>query len=510
MDRSISKPKTKIVQDLASLGTNVRLNTQAARVVVTSGPEKGTLFRVPSGVPQFVGTDPTANMVLTDPTVSRRHAVLTLVDGGARVEDLESTNGTFYEGSRIRQIDVPFGATVSLGKTQMKVLPEEEDVAVGPATSDRFGLMLGDDRRMREIFALLADLSPTDTTVLIEGETGTGKELVARAIHDASRRRNKPFVVFDCSAVPANLIESALFGHLRGAFTGAAGPRAGAFRSAQGGTLFLDEIGELPLEMQPKLLRALEGRAVQAVGSDQYEAVDARVVAATNRSLKAEVRSGRFREDLYYRLAVVKVGVPALRERITDIPRLAQLFIEQSTGRQRALDPEGLVALEEYDFPGNVRELKNLVLRALALSGPQEPLHLGRFLAAQQEEEERELSGSHNRPNAEPGPDPAAVALPERANRPITQPQTAGAPAPGAPSAGGVSGPASAHDPLWQLPFKEAKQQVMEGFEGRYLGMLMERCQNNLSRASQSAQVDRKHLRDLLRRYGLWQGSEDA
>jgi transcriptional regulator with PAS, ATPase and Fis domain len=218
--------------------------------------------------------------------------------------------------------------------------------------------MLGESLKMREIFAILEKISPKDITVLIEGETGTGKEVCARAIHNTSKRASGPFIIFDCGATPANLIESELFGHVKGAFTGAVSSRAGAFESADGGTIFFDELGELTLELQPKLLRVLETREVKRVGATTPVKVDVRVVAATNRDLRKEVRSGNFREDLFYRLAVARVTLPALRERREDIALLAKSFLRDASGDpNREISEATLTFLRKHDWPGNIREL---------------------------------------------------------------------------------------------------------------------------------------------------------
>jgi two-component system nitrogen regulation response regulator GlnG len=289
-------------------------------------------------------------------------------------------------------------------------------------------------------------------TVLIEGETGTGKELLAEEIHRHSPRTDGPFIVFDCGAVPDELIESALFGHVRGAFTGAITDRPGAFEEADGGTLFLDEIGELAPGVQPALLRALDKQSVRPVGGSTYTRASVRVVAATNRNLRAEIAARRFREDLYYRVAVVRMVVPPLRERPDDIPLLVQHFMRQFRG-DRALDvtPEDLERLRRHDWLGNVRELRNVIERACAVS------HGARL----------ELDD----------------ALDER------PPVTAG----WAPPAGVNV----------DLPFKEAKARVVEAFERDYIRALLERHGGNLSAASRGAEIDRKHLRELLRKHGL-------
>jgi transcriptional regulator with GAF, ATPase, and Fis domain len=332
----------------------------------------------------------------------------------------------------------------------MKILPEEVEVASTPLDTDSLGPLIGGDIRMREIFALVEDIAPTDVTVVIEGETGTGKELVAEAIHQLSDRQDKPFVVFDCTNQPKDLIESALFGHVRGAFTGATAPRSGAFERADGGTIFLDELGELGLDLQPKLLRVLESREVQKVGGDGYEPVDVRVIAATNRNLKAEVQAGNFREDLYYRLAVVKFVMPALRERPSDIARLVEHFIAQ-TGAQVSMDESCYPSLEGYSWPGNVRELKNVVERAIAFSRGKTGVDLSKFI---QEE------GEDDRP-------PSGVFIDKSTS------------------------------------FKEAKGKVVSDFESRYVRALLREHGNNISLAAREAGIDRKHFKDLMKKYGI-------
>jgi DNA-binding NtrC family response regulator len=307
---------------------------------------------------------------------------------------------------------------------------------------------------MRQMFRLLSDVAATDATVLLEGQTGTGKELLAEEIHRHSQRRDQPFVVFDCGAVPKELIESALFGHVRGAFTGAVVDRRGAFAEAEGGTLFLDEIGELAPEMQPSLLRAIDRRMIRPVGGAGYQSVSVRVVAATNRDLRAEVAARRFREDLYYRIAVIRISVPPLRERPADIPLLIERFVAEFAGhRHLQVRPEDLQRLARHAWPGNVRELRNLIERACALSRG-ETLDLGDFFG----------------------------------DRATPAPSTEGVP--------------------YHLPFKEAKAHVVEYFERKYLQVLLERHAGNLSAAARAADVDRKHLRELLRKHGLRESSE--
>jgi DNA-binding NtrC family response regulator len=249
-----------------------------------------------------------------------------------------------------------------------------ENLQYRQALKARYGFerLIGQSHQMVEIYKLVARVAALDTTVLIQGETGTGKELVARAIHEASGRANQPFVVVDCAALPEALFESELFGHERGAFTGALATRRGLFETSAGGTCFLDEIGELTAPLQAKILRALQERTIRRVGGNDPIAVNVRIVAATNRDLKKLVADGEFRDDLYYRLNVVTITVPPLRERATDIPLLAQHFLEKlaraSNRPPKRLAPEALDLLNAYAWPGNVRELEHLLERAVALS----------------------------------------------------------------------------------------------------------------------------------------------
>lgn len=363
---------------LPASGSVTRLNPSSARLYVPAGPDKGKSTSV-GGRAVLVGADPACELQLLDRTVSRKHAEVRCERDLVIVKDLGSTNGTFYHDARVKEVSVPLGGEVSFGKTRVKIVPEEMVVQARPHVSDRLGPLIGNDVRMREIYTLIEDIAQSEVTVVIEGETGTGKELVAQAIHENSGRRQAQMKVFDCSNQPKALIESALFGHVKGAFTGATAPRAGAFEQADRGTIFLDELGEFGLDVQPKLLRVLESREIQKVGGDDYEPVDVRVIAATNRNLRNEVRAGNFREDLYYRLAVVKLQLPALRDRLDDLPILTEHFIEQSGGHF-TVDPRSYAQLRHYSWPGNVRELKNVVDRASALSRGRTNIDLARFV----------------------------------------------------------------------------------------------------------------------------------
>ena len=322
-----------------------------------------------------VGTLKDNDVVLPDDSVSRKHCELVRAPEGWKVRDVGSTNGTTLAGTRIVEAFLTAGSVVGVGETKLRITPVDEVVAIDPALTDRFGDLIGGSLKMRQLFGVLERVAPTEVTVLIGGETGTGKELAARALHEHSKRAKGPFMIVDCAAVAANLIESELFGHEKGAFTGADRMRKGAFEAADGGTIFLDEIGELPLELQPTLLRVLERREVKRLGSNETRSVNVRVVAATHRDLPGLSKEGKFREDLYFRLAVVEVRLPGLRERLEDLPLLVGGWIEQTGGN---ISSEAIALLQTHSWPGNVRELRNVWERARALAGDEviEPKHL--------------------------------------------------------------------------------------------------------------------------------------
>ncbi|MBW2736087.1 MAG: sigma 54-dependent Fis family transcriptional regulator [Deltaproteobacteria bacterium] len=434
-------------KDVTRLLTDVPIFTRqrGGRFIVMQGPDRGET--VPAKDLVTFGSAPSCSLVLTDNTVSRKHLEARWQEGGVILKDLGSTNGSFFEGSRIHEITINFGAEFKLGRTVVKLVPEEEVVEPSVSDSENYGTIVGQDPKMRRLFSLLNDIATTDATVVVEGETGTGKELVAEELHKNSNRRDGPFIVFDCGAVPRDLIKSALFGHLKGSFTGAVCDRKGAFGEAHGGTIFLDEIGELDLELQPSLLRVLDKRAVQRVGANQYENVDVRIVAATNRDLREEVANKNFREDLYYRLAVICINLPPLRERGLDIPYLVEHFIRMYSppGRHLNAQPDDMARLQRHSWPGNVRELRNVIERACVLSSG-DSINIDDALAEE------------------------------------------------APPALGIR---------TDLPFKEAKGQLVELFELEYIVDLMRRHKMNISAAAREAQIDRKHLRELIRKYEI-------
>jgi transcriptional regulator with PAS, ATPase and Fis domain len=348
-----------------------------ARLVIR--PPDGSERNLVLGVPHVrMGAGSSNDVVIDDPHASRFHCEIRKTDEGYLLRDLGSLNGTRVGDVVVKEGVLSSGATITVGETKIQFLADSgkpEDVFASPRHA--FGDVVGRSVRMREMFGVLERVAPTELTLLIGGETGSGKDVVARAVHAASPRAKKPFVVFDCAAVAPNLIESELFGHKKGAFTGASDSRDGAFVRADGGTLFLDEIGELSLDLQPKLLRALEQRTIKPVGGDNDVPVDVRIIAATHRNLEQAVKDGRMRQDLFFRLSVVSVQVPALRHRLDDMPLLIESILV-SLGKPVGLSPEAMSILERYDWPGNVRELRNVVETAAAVCDAEQidPKHL--------------------------------------------------------------------------------------------------------------------------------------
>jgi DNA-binding NtrC family response regulator len=317
--------------------------------------------------PCVVGRDPSCQLVLDDKRASATHLELVATEHGLRVRDLGSTNGTYLGEHRIVEVLLNTAAVIRCGDTLLEYEPGKPE-AVALASEEEFGPLVGGTPHMRALFARLRKLARTDLSVLILGETGTGKELVAKAIHQASERAHKPFVVVDCGTIPPTLVEGTLFGHEKGAFTGADQRRMGVLAEADAGTLFLDELGELPLDVQPKLLRALAEQKIRPVGSTRYSAINVRVVAATWRDLPREINRGSFRSDLFFRIADERFVLPPLRERLDDLPLLITRMMTEF-GKAEAFDrvtPESLNRLVAHTWPGNVRELRALVRRALA------------------------------------------------------------------------------------------------------------------------------------------------
>jgi transcriptional regulator with PAS, ATPase and Fis domain len=453
-----SFPATQLYTDVAT----GELRERQFRISVVSGPDRGLDRLLESGT-TMVGTHPNNDLVLTDDTVSRYHLELQVLRDGLKVKDLGTTNGTFHGDTRVDTITVQGATRLRLGRhTGVDIVPADNSVQLEQFIDDRLGRVLGVSPVMRNLFALLQRVAPTDATLLLEGETGTGKEAIAETVHAISARAGATFTVVDCAAIPSNLIGSELFGHVKGSFTGAHSDKDGLIQAASGGTLFLDEIGELALDLQPQLLRVLEKREVRRIGDTRASRVDIRVIAATNRNLKDMVKQGGFREDLYYRLAVVRAVVPPLRERPDDIPLLAHHFAD-AMGASFDLSPSLVDELRCHGWPGNVRELRNVVERALSLGREGHP--------------------------------------PPRVSELVTS---------GNPSLGsGASGPpisyglGGASDEVLELPFKEAKGRLIEGFERDYLTHLLRRHRGNISRAAAEAGIDRNYIHRLVKKYNL-------
>src|SRR3954471_19129233 len=343
------------------------------KLVVVAGADQGKTLEIVK--PRVTGgRSIISDLVVGDKAVSGTHFEVSARDDGYRLRDLNSRNGIYVGDLRIRDVFLRPGTTFRIGHTSIQFQSLADVVEIELSKKDRFDAMLGASPAMREIFAQLEKVAPSDLTCLITGETGTGKEMVARALHNASSRKNKPFVVLDCGSIPRELIESTLFGHEKGSFTGAVSQTTGCFEQANGGTIFLDEIGELDISLQPKLLRVLEQREIKRVGGDRLIKIDVRVVAATNRDLRQMVNQGTFREDLFFRLSVIHVELPPLRERKEDVPALAETFLRDISGRRglhMEFAPDAIQGLVSHLWSGNVRELKNVVERAASLcEGP--------------------------------------------------------------------------------------------------------------------------------------------
>jgi two-component system nitrogen regulation response regulator GlnG len=446
----------------------MRPRAPSTRYVEVLSPGRPAAFKAREGVVR-IGRDAGNEVVIDDPFLSRIHLEVRIFPHGVAVVDLDTKNGTHFQGARIRELPVKDEVTLLLGK-QCSVRIRVGDDGGAAARGRDDGELVGESPAMQRLRGGLAKLAPSHLTVLIEGETGTGKEVVARTIHRLSPRSAKPLVVFDCAAVSPSLIASELFGHVKGAFTGAVGASEGSFRAAHGGTLFLDEIGELPLELQPALLRALEARQVKPVGSEHYVPVDVRVVAATNRSLEDEVSAGRFRKDLLFRLAVGRVKVPALRQRPEDIPALAAHF---ARGLGATLAPSFVAALAARPWSGNVRELRNAVERSVMLAGGAGAVVTG--LDDLDDELDDDLDP---RETLAPPPEGSSDAL--------------------------LGAMRSAEGQrLLAMSFQDAKQAAVETFEREYLVRLFEASGCNLSEAARRSGVHRRYLRELFKKHHI-------
>lgn len=449
-----------MVNDEGDLGTRVisdgsqsnQLTLPGIKLTVVEGQDRGQEVIARRGVIR-VGSADDNDLVIRDNSISRRHLELRLRGEEIRVIDLRSTNGTTIDGVRIKEAIVTPGAIIRIGSTALRTATVEEPISIPLSNNIRFGGLLGKSVAMRQVFGVLERAAPSEATILIQGETGTGKEVTAEAIHSHSSRAEGPFIAIDCGAIAASLVESELFGHVKGAFTGAMGDRRGVFEEADGGTLFLDEIGELPLELQPKLLRVLETRTIRRVGATIAKPIDVRVLAATNRDLAEEVNRGTFREDLYFRLAVVEICLPPLRTRREDIPDIVTHFIKRFAPDSPPPSAAMLQSLSAQAWPGNVRELRNAVERALALADPSET-------TAKVE-------------------DGQAVSSQSMA-------------------------------PLFAMPIKEAIEKWTSDFERQYLENALRRSGGSVSEAARQCGVNRRYLQRMMKRLGMQSGLENT
>jgi DNA-binding NtrC family response regulator len=432
-----------------------RFASQEYSLVLLNGPQSGQVF--PIGQTLRIGKAPENDVVLDHPTVSRVHLLITRQGDTFVAQDQGSTNGTFIDGAQIREGFLRAGALLEVGDVQLRFQPMLKSIEVSPTADNRLGDLVGKSLPMRQIFALIQRIAPTDSTLLLIGETGCGKGAASRTIHKLSPRATGPFVVFDCASVSENLIESELFGHEKGAFTGAVSQRVGCLERAHNGTLFIDEIDDLPLDLQPKLLRALEDREFRRLGQSTGAAhkFDTRVIAASKKDLWSETQAGRFREDLYFRLSVFTLTLPTLRDRKEDL----SLLVDAMAGGNlwNRLSEKQQDQFNNHTWPGNVRELRNAVERFKHVADIPE-LASENFL--------REYAG------------------PEKQDGETLAVSYAG-------------------------PFKDVKDDLIRGFEREYLTRLLAKTRGNIAKAARDAGLDRKHLYSLLHKYGLVQTNEE-
>lgn len=446
------KTDTRTVSVVKPQSTN-KIIIKKCKLFVVSGPLQGQEFIVNKDI-FSIGADPNNDLPIQDNTISRRHCELQHSSDGYVIRDLGSTNGTIVQGMKVTEAIMSQSTEFQLGQTKIVFCPLREATEYEISPHEALGSLLGKSTAMRRIFYQVERYAPTDATILIEGETGTGKEILAEEIHKHSKRADKPFVVIDCASLAKEVIESELFGHKKGSFTGANIDRIGAFEHASGGTVFLDEIGEVSPDLQPKLLRVLEKKEIKRVGSNEVKQIDVRIITATNRRLESEVNAGRFREDLYYRLSVVHVELPPLRRRKEDIPMLVRKFLtdfnrEDLSGNGPEFD-KILEALSNHNWPGNVRELRNLVEIASYSARTTADLSAYIYLASVKTNDE-------------------------------------------------TVGPAYTAD----RPFKEMKNHVVGKFEKQYVASLMNKHEGNISAASRDADIERTYLRKLIKKHDL-------
>ena len=448
-DRELEKGSDQTERVQSSRG---ELSIRGYELDVVKGPDTGARWE-PISDCSTIGTHRSCDFTLSDATVSRFHCELIGDRYRVRVRDLDSSNGTTVDGVAVRDAYLKHGSVIELGRTALRIRHLGQPTRLELSDSTAFGQLVGRSPAMRSTFALLERAAPSDTTILLEGETGTGKSAAARSIHLASPRKNKPFIMVDCSSLPDNLLESELFGHEKGSFTGAYSKRIGAFEEASSGTIFLDEIGEIPIGLQAKLLAAFENREIRPVGANRSKPVDIRIIAATNRDLRCEVNAKRFREDLYYRLAVVKIQVPPLRQRLDDLPLLMRDLLERLGVPDERIEsivtPKLVESLRSSAWPGNIRQLRNY-LQQLLLFEDIAPLGF------------------------EPG---------------VDRDQTTGF--------------ASKIGVDTSVSLSDARQRVLAQFERIYVSELLEAHNGKVSRAAATAHVNRTYFYRLMQRHQI-------
>ena len=428
------------------------------RLAVLEGPDAGQSFVLDGSQPSrvLVGTAAACPVRLTDRTVSRRHVALDVIGKRVRISDLGSTNGTFVNDITVTEAFVGGGEVIKVGATSFRLDRQGGRANVQVSGKTHFGGLVGASTEMRRLYPLCERLAAADVPIIIEGETGTGKELLAESIHAEGPRANAPFVVLDCTAVPANMLEAELFGYERGAFVGALTDRKGVFEQAHGGTLLIDEIGDLDLALQPKLLRAIECKEIRPLGSTRTVGVDVRIIAATRRDLDREVQAGRFRDDLLHRLAVARIELPPLRQRRGDVQLLVRHFCQELGGEESNIPQELRRSWDEYPWPGNLRELKDTLARHLALGELATITRQDGPVRAQAEFDATQSAVDASR--------------------------------------------ADIFDQALGLPLGQARQKVVEEFERRYVERMLESHGGNVTRAAETAGVARRYFQILKAR----------
>ncbi len=436
------------------IASTLALQNQASQVrlrkmslVVLKGPDAGKRILVEKDL-FVVGKDPVSDLFFPEPTLSRKHLEIQKRGDTFLIRDLGSTNGTMVDGIRVNEAFLLPGARIQAGNIELLFQPVYKAPDKNLEACERFGSLIAASPQMKTILALLRKVASQGTTVLLRGETGVGKSALAKALHNEGPRSNKPFVTFDCASQAPTLIESELFGAKKGAFTGAVQSRPGACEQANGGTLFIDEIGDLPIDLQPKLLRVLEEKEVRRLGDTKSKALDIHVITATKVDLVKAIEKDVFRRDLYYRIAVIDIEVPPLRSREEDIPLLSAHFLEESQGPNAwsRLTPTLKEELESYSWPGNLRELRNVLERLQCIGPDGSPIVKPNTI---DEKKDLALSFDMNR------------------------------------------------------PFKEVKEELIDTFECEYLKKLLDKSNGRIAPAAREAGLNRKYFYDLLRKHGL-------